>query len=209
MNVKVFGFLGVDCYDVIYYAAQTAKHLGHSSLIVDLSSSRSASYLYQGDYQEGDIVDVNGVSLVYGKLHRGVMSDYEYIFINYGFTSSLLDLCHEIYIVSDCKKNNVDRLKSIDLPDVPRYLVLRDSEILSISNEYFMGEFSKFDIGENEFFILSDTDDDRVAQVYLQYSRNVKLGKLSNSLCSFIEHMFDVDASKQDIARAWKLVKKG
>ena len=37
MNTKVFGFVGAECYDIIYYTAKVASNLGFKCIMVDLA----------------------------------------------------------------------------------------------------------------------------------------------------------------------------
>lgn len=209
MDVKIFGFVGIESHDIIYYSARMATKLGYSALMVDLSEDKSLACLYQGDYSKGEFVDVNGVSLVYGELGRGYLSNHDYIFIYYGYTKTYLDLCHEIYFVSTFQRNHINRLKGLSVPNVPRFLIVRERYLCSVDLNYILEELKYLGIAEDDIWVLEDTDTDRAAKVYLQHSRKVKLNKLSDSMKELVSHLYDIDESKKNIEKAWKSLKKG
>lgn len=209
MGAKVFGFCGIECYDLIYYAAKTATHLGFSTLLVDLSPTHEMCYLYHDSFGIGDIVEVNGVSLMGGRLEKGCLSGYEYIFIYYGTKPILMDLCDEFYFVTDFQKQNIAALASIKVPDVPRYLIVRDRGNCSLNYAYILEEVPNLDVDETNIYPIEDSDEDVRAKTLLQYSMGVKFSRLSDSIMELIMHILETDFSHKDINAAWKAIVKG
>ena len=209
MSSKVFGFIGMECYDLIFYAAKAATSLGFPTLMVDLSPDHELCYLYPGSFSSGDIVDVDGVSLMGGQLEKGCFSGYDYIFINYGRNRALLDLSDEIYLVTNFQKHNIAVLDGIVLPDVPRYMVVRDRGACSINYGFILEELPDLDIGEEEIYAVEDSDADIQARVFLQYSMKVKFSKLSDCVKDFVKHILEADFSHRDIDSTWKQLVKG
>jgi len=67
---KSFWFVGVECYDIIYYTAKVASNLGFKCIMVDLAKDGALSYLYQDTFSAGEVVNVNGIDLIKGPLER-------------------------------------------------------------------------------------------------------------------------------------------
>lgn len=209
MSAKIFGIIGDRCHDLVYYAAKTASSLGFKTTMIDLSNDHNLTYLYKGSITPGDIVNVNGVDLISEKLERGCLANYEYVFIYYGLNPVLLELCHEFYFVTDLFKDTISKLKEITIPDVPRYLIIRNRAACSINSKAVLADLKNLDIADDEVYEIDDTDDDVRSAVYLQYSMNVKFNKLSAGIKEFVVHVLETDSSHKEIDRAWRALMKG
>lgn len=209
MSTKIFGFVGTECYDIIYYTAKVASSLGFKCLMVDLAKNGGLTYLYHGDCVAGDIVSVNNVDLVKASVDSKVFNDYDYVFLSFETNASQLQLCHELYFVTSFQKNQIALLKNLSVPNVPRYLVIRDRGACSMNYKYILDELRNLDVSEEDIYSLEDTDDDIAAKIYLQYSMNAKLGRLSSSVKALVEHLLDVDTDKKSLNAAWSALKKG
>lgn len=209
MNTKVFGFVGVECYDIIYYTAKVASNLGFKCIMVDLAKDGALSYLYQDTFSAGEVVDVNGIDLIKGPLETGSLAGYDYVFISYEHTPVLLELCHELYFATTFQRNDIYWLKDLRVPDVARFLVVRDRAASSMSYKYILEELPNLEISEDDIYALEDTEDDIAAKIYLQHSMKTKLGRLSTSIKDLVEHLLDIDSDKKQLNAAWAALKKG
>ena len=209
MSTKIFGFVGIECYDIIYYTAKVASSLGFKCLMVDLAKNGGLTYLYHGDCTVGDIVSVNNVDLVKAPVDSKVFNDYDYVFLSFETNVSQLQLCHELYFATSFQKNQIALLKNLSVPNVPRYLVIRDRGACSMNYKYILDELRNLDVSEEDIYSLDDTDDDIASKIYLQYSMNTKLGRLSSSVKALVEHILDVDTDKKSLNAAWSALKKG
>ena len=208
MASKVFGFVGVESYDIAYYAARTALKLGHSVLLVDGTVDHSVSCIYNGDIN-GDIVDVSGVHILASDPTPGVFKGYEYVFVVTGFKTKILGMCDEIYMFTTLQKNHIKQLQQIEVPDVPRFLVIRDRAACPISTKGILEDLKQFDFMEEEVYELEDSDGDIESKVMLHYNAHVKVSRLSASVLTFVRHLFDTDATKKEIDRVWRSLQKG
>lgn len=210
MSSKVFGFVGMECYDLIFYASKTASELGFEVLMVDLSPNKDLSYLYPGEFNNGDTVDVDGVALIKGKLEKGCFSGYDYILINYGCNPQSLYICDEIYFVTNFQKHNISPLQSLQVPEVPCYLVVRDRGACSMNYDYILNELPNISVQEeDDIYAIEDSDADVCTRVFLQHSMITKFSKLSSSIKDFVKHVLEADFSPKDIDHAWKHLVKG
>ncbi len=206
---KVFGFVGLECYDLVYYTACLAKRLGKNALMVDMSHDHGLQYLYHGDIHAGEFADVDGVGLTMAPLRRGAFAGYDFVMIYFGNNSTNLSLCNELYFVTDFQQNNIVHLKDIKVPDVPRYLVVRYSGACSLNTQFIINEVPNLALRESDVYMLDDTDTDVAARTYLQYSVKMKFTWLSGSIRDLVEHMLDTDFSKKELDKAWKSLRKG
>lgn len=209
MNCKIFGFVGVESYDLAFYSAKTAIGLGRKSLILDLTGDRNVACIFHGPVESSDVVNVSGIDIAVGKLEKGLFNGYDYIFIVMDFHIQILDLCDEIYFFTTFQKNHVNQLKKISVPDVPRFLVLRDRAAVAMNHKGILQDLKHLDIVDDDIFDIEDTDYDIEAKVLLHYSTKVKVARLSQSMFAFVKHLFDTDASNKEITNAWKLMQKG
>lgn len=209
MNTKIFGFVGSECYDIIYYTSRVATALGIKCLMVDLAKNGGLTYLYHGDCIAGEIVSVNNVDLVKAPVDSKIFNEYDYVFLSFETNANQLQMCHELYFATTFQKNQIQALKGINVPNVPRFLILRDRGACSMNFKYVLDELRNLDVSENDIYALDDTDDDIAAKIYLQYSMNAKLGRLSASVKTLVEHILDVDTDKKSLNAAWAALKKG
>lgn len=206
---KVFGFCGTGCYDLIYYSAKLAHQLGHSALMVDMSNDRELAYLYHDKLKPGEFAEVDGVGLVLAPLSRGSLAGYDYVFVYSGYNTASFKLCHELYFVINYGRNTIERLKAITVPDIPRYLVIRDPGDCAFALDFAINVLPNLDINEEDIYVIEDSTNDAQAKVYLQYSMQVKFSRLSKSIRDLAEHLLDTDVSKKELDKTWKMLQKG
>lgn len=209
MSGKIFGFAGLESYDLVYYAAKVATNLGFKTLMVDLSEDAALTFLYHDEIPKGDIVNVNGVDLQRLNLQKGSFQEYDYVFMYFGNNPVLLEVCDEIYFVTNFQKNNIQKLKDIVVPNVPRYLIVRDRCACALNTNVILEQLPNLDVTEEEVYYLEDADTDLEARIYLQYSAKTKLSRLSTGIKTLIEHLLDTDSSKKELDKAWSMLKKG
>ena len=191
------------------YTAKVASNLGFKCIMVDLAKDGALSYLYQDTFSAGEVVNVNGIDLIKGPLETGSLAGYDYVFISYEHTPLFLELCHELYFATTFQRNDIYWLKNLKVPDVARFLIVRDRAASSMSYKYILKELPNLEISEDDIYALEDTEDDIAAKIYLQHSMKTKLSRLSTSIKDLVEHLLDIDSGKKQLNAAWAALKKG
>lgn len=210
MNNKTIGFIGIECYDLMLYIALTLRRLGCSCILLDNSENASLAYVYQGDMNAGDIVDISGIDL--GRMvapNQPELDQYDYVLVYAGFAKVVPENYDEFYCMIDFQRHNVERMKAYQLGDVCRFLVVRDRTYCTLNPAYLIDELANLQITEDAVCTIDDSENDVSTKIFMHHTSRIRFLRVSVSVRSFVERVLEIDFSIKEIDRAFKAAAKG
>lgn len=210
MDTKIFGFVGIESYDLIYYAANLIQNLGCNVILIDASEKRDKSLMHivHCDFEDNSIYKFKDISFVSTSAVAALNFDnYDYAFVYYGKVKDTIKLvCDELYLVTDYQMHNLELLRQFCMTEVCKFILVRDRSYCNFSEKYLLEEFPELGLRTEDIFAVEDTDADVSTRLLLHHSASVKLNKISKSVKVFIFHLFDVDFTLKQMESAWKKI---
>lgn len=208
MSNKVYGFVGVESYDLILALGRTLAVLNCKVLLLDKSSDSTLMYTATEDVQSGSEVDYYNMSMVCKKPVVECEPDrYDYIFINFGRTSNDEDLarCDEIYLVTDYQLSSVLGVASVPIAaDQSRFAIFRDRIDGRIDLDYAVLRLECQNITENNVYYLEDGPQDLANRVACQYDSVFYFDGMSSTIRDFILSVLNIDFTNKEIINAMR-----
>lgn len=208
----VYGFAGVECYDLILYLAKCIKVLGAEVCIADCSTDGSLADcipgLEQGAFQtEFDgMLAVKGLSKLTDVLECAEGME---VLVYFGKTYTWLDVCNEVYFVTDQQKHNVRALSKISAMNcaVHKRLVVRGGFYQKITAESINYELENLGIAANDVLYLEDSAVDYENRLYLQYGVVKKLRQISQDGKRFLKFAIGDGCEYKALSKAIKMIR--
>lgn len=207
MDTKLVGFIGKDCYDLVYIVARTAHLLGSRCAVADLSGEGIAAIIGGASgNKSGSVAENRGVDYYAGVLPKG---DYTYVFIYFGWHSTKIFNCEEMYIVTDCQKQDLDKLKRIPAScGNYRTLIMRSNADLQKKKEFVLQHLSNLALGDTACLLNFGAADEEI-RLSILYESLPSLKRLSDGIKNFVMTFFLVDYDRKAIREAVKNLVKG
>lgn len=212
---KVFGFIGIESYDIMYYLASTLTKLHMSVLMVDNSDDKSLAYSVPNfdDFAKLGIISYVGVDIAVDLSAEQLQeSSYDYVLVYFGFSrrNAEIALCSEVYLVTDLQLHNIFRLSRVELSeDAYVFLVVRDRYCSKMSPELVLDSLKQYVIDKDNIIYLDDSAEDLNAKILCQYNSKITFKKVSKSIIGFVTKVLCVDFSEKDIVEAFKIAARG
>lgn len=172
-NNRIIGLFGARQTDICLFLATLFQNLGLKVLVVDNSYEMLMSYCIPGARNTSEYVKHKGISV---KIHlepeKWSECEQEIIIVDMGIWPSdeAMDLCNEIYLVSDLSIAMVEKYKSlISRVEIPVSVVFRNICDEAISPSNLMHMFSNDNPFIYEYHILRPNEDDIINQIIMQY----------------------------------------
>lgn len=186
--MKLIGFLGSECYDIIKLTAIVAKHFDAKILLIDVSANESLKNTFSdSNVNEFNLVEQNGVFFYNHNLgSSGVHpKEYDYVFIYfaYNYKHSMLAKCKEVYVVSDMQRHTINRLNKMHLPDkMPRFLVLTNSVEYRCVSKNFEALVPNLKIAHDSVFRIPVNENDLKNRVDCSFNSKSWFSKASQPM---------------------------
>lgn len=207
MEAKFVGFVGRDCYDLVFYLARTALLLGGSCLVEDVSGSSMCMYVSDTQVRSGEAVDNRGVDISNGICMAGY-SGYDYVFRYFGQSVDSPLQCEEVYFVTDGQLQEVGILQRVQSPSSFNTLVIRTRSGLKKRLNAVQMALAKYNFGEN-VLCLDFNEGDEAARLSVQYDSLPAVRGISAATVAFITGFFEVDYDKKQIKAAVRELLRG
>lgn len=213
MLSKVFGFVGIESYDIVFALGCVASSLGRKVLVVD--NSRDGAFACIVPFGVGKDCTVNYYDIDVARdtlLHSIDYDDeYDYVITYLGDNITCRDIsaCDEVYLVTDYQKHNILRLSQLELQDEQcRYLIYRERVTARVDLRFIQEKLSPLSITDETSYLVSESQADYDNMVMLQYNNVLRKFFISESVGSFIIDVLNVDFSERDIRAAIKTVNR-
>lgn len=212
---KISGFIGIESYDLLLYLSQTMKHLKCSVLLVDNSIDHSLAYTVPNfdEFSKLGIINYAGVDVAVGVSSEQLgKADYDYILIYFGFNQRAveLELCDEVYVITDLQLHNIFRLDKFHVAqDAYVFLVIRDKYSSKASPDLVLDSVKAYSIRPEDVMYIEDGPEDLNAKLMCQYNSRLSFKRVSKSICDFIVAVLGIDFDKKDVLGAYKMASRG
>lgn len=208
MDSKVVGFFGSDSYDLVHFLARVLQQLGKRVLIADRTEDK-VMMLTVPVAEAAPIVDYRGIAFT-GEPVDVVNSEYDYIFLYYGFDcQQISEVIEESYFVTDCQMQSIQKLKHLTLQENQfRALVIRNSVPERDIMNYVNLELEHLEFGEENVYTLPFNQADISAMLAVQYDSVYKFDYVSKPTMDFIVGFCSLDFPEKDVVTALRVVAK-
>lgn len=209
--IRIIGFVGVECYDLIHLLSKVITTLGASCLVIDNSDTKALSCSVPGGLTAGNCSYYHGVDFIADISLRDNTDtqSYDYVLIDFGFSNDAdMKLCDEVTLVTDFQIHNLERLKQIDVGDVYRNLVLRDRVSSKLKPEYAISELSMHGITSENTILLEESQQDLENRLLCQYNNVFNFKQACDGMRVFVESALVMDYSVSQIKSAYKTVSR-
>lgn len=212
MLMRTDGFVGIDSYDLVMYAAKVASNLVGSVLVIDRSNDRSLA-VYADEFRSSDS-NCWQCSDFYYTRDLVEKEGYDFVFVYYGsnFAADFSE-CDDLFLVTDYQRHNVERLSTLRIgEDVFLFLVMRDRLGTKITPESVYDNINEvIRLGKQEEVLieLADTSADLSSRISLQYDGCINMKSLSDSVNQFLVKVFSADFEEKEIKAALKCAVRG
>lgn len=182
--MAIIGFVGIEKYDIIIDLTLILRKLDKKVAIFDLSESKAISYTVPYGLEPG-AADLKGADVFSDTEAMAQVSDYDYVFIDFGFDvyNDYIAMCKEIYIITDFQMQNCKRLLNLDLGNnQARYLVLRYTDANKHLLSSIGSDFTKLYITKNNTVKLEGYLADLDRMLTLQYESIIRFKKISENM---------------------------
>jgi hypothetical protein len=207
METKIIGFVGRDCYDIVFYLARTAFQLGCSCLIEDYSGTGMCNYVSSMQIPVNEAVDNRGVDICNGQCMAGY-AGYGYVFRYFGQVVGIPLKCEEVYFVTDGQLHEVGILQEVQTEGSFNVLLVRSRNRLHARLGSVKMALARFGFGEN-VMELDFNEEDEAARLSIQYENTPKIKRISSSAVDLIVKFFEIDYDKKLIRSAIKELLRG
>lgn len=208
---KVLGFVGIESYDLVHLLGQTITKLGRAVIIVDCSEFGDFVSTVPYGVDDGCVVEYCDMTIARGIALDEIITDdtdeYDYAIIYFG--SSIkhpdIELCEEVYLVTDFQKHNINRLLQVVLDNEQcRFLIYRNRVSTKIDITYVINTLKSLEVDEDTTYVLDDEQEDYDNMVMLQYDSVLNGVSISSGIKDFIVDVLKVDFTQKMIQGAIK-----
>ncbi|MEY8333254.1 hypothetical protein AALB53_09120 [Lachnospiraceae bacterium 47-T17] len=207
MSSKVFGFIGIESYDLVHALGSVITALGCNAILVDNSEDGALACTVPYGMDNGTVVNYYGVDVARFIDADEFRDEYEYIILYLGADcedGSAQD-CDEVYLVTDYQKHNIQKLLNVSLKDEQcRYLIYRDRIAAKIDLSYLQEVLSPLGINDETSYMITESQNDYDNMVMLQYDSVVPKFSVSQSAQELITDILNVDFNSKNILAAIK-----
>lgn len=214
MSNKIIGFVGIEKYEIIHYLSRILIHLNQKILLADQSEERALACSIPVPFSDtGEIIDYNGVDVSLGlKAEELRCMDYNYILVDFGFyvQHPMLNICDEVYLVSDLQLHNIRSLSAMQLEKHQhRFLILKTFLGNKVNPCYIFEEMRNLMIREENSYALPMEERDYENCLNCQYENQISMKKLSRYVKQLLYEILLPDFSKNQLDRAFRLAERG
>ncbi|HHT97954.1 MAG TPA: hypothetical protein GXZ90_08695 [Clostridiales bacterium] len=216
-KAKVIGFYGIDIYDIILYSASLIANMGKSILLIDNSEHKALSYCIKTPSQvnlKENIIHDRGIDFIIENSYLKFIYEYEYIFVDYGFTTFSQEIYHsdKIIYITDVQLHNIDRIIKFDKLTMEdnTYLVIRD--VFKKDNfKYIIELFIDNGLVIDGYSTLNDGYLEKRMRASIQFGKRLQYKSLSYMIQSLVEKILTdiLDISKEQYSVAYRRMKRG
>lgn len=207
MSTKFVGFIGIECYDVMLYAAKILRDFHHRVLLIDASTEQSLCSILPDGFDTAEIVSYKGIDLLTAyDIDLGSYSDFDYVYINFGWNTTVkaIQQCEEIYCFTDYQKHNYKRLKDVQLDkQTSRFLVIRN-EVPAAYVDDVVEMLEHLNFNEQNVYGLSISQTDVLAMLRCQHDGTISFSNVSKDMQQLIKVVLEYDVEPKLIAKNWK-----
>lgn len=208
----IVGFVGIESYDLIHYLSRIARALGQKSLMVDLSDNRALSHTIRNPLvPDGEIVDFRGVDFIARKIDVSKFSGYDYVFIDFGFqvNSTVIDVCDEVFCVTDFQRHNIARLREVQLGEQFIILVLKDEVSINVKADAVLAQLPELQIDSENVYTIAHSDSNYASALGIQYGSVFRFDRITSDYKTLLLDYFSEMFKESEVKAALKKASKG
>ena len=205
--VKVFGFFGVEKFDIILYLTKVLEVFKKNVLVIDVAYEKSISSAIPNS-DELPVFNYNSADFISSDESLKYLGDnYDFMFIDFGFNVNhpLVNKCDEIYFVTNMYINNTYRILDAKLADdQERFLIIRDVENYKAVPDVICSAFASLSITKDTCFKLQENADDHYNKLDCMYNDMKSLKAVSEEMITIILLILSQDFLEKDLRNAIK-----
>lgn len=216
-KANVIGFYGIDIYDIILYSASLIANMGKSILLIDNSEHKALTYCIKSPNQinlKENIVHDRGIDFTVDNSFIKYINEYEYIFIDYGFTTFSKEIYHsdKIIYITDIQLHNIDRIIKLDklIMEDKTHLVIRDM-FKKENFKYIIELFMDNGLVIDDYSTLNDDYVEKKMRASIQFGKRLQYKSLSYMTQSLLEKILTdiLDINKDQYITTYRRMKRG
>ncbi len=205
MDKKKIAFVGEPCCEVVLYFGQILDYLGYQLTVYDLSPLKDiASIVPNVNLGDGE-AEYLGIRIVWGDLGSVQNQEYAVFYFGYNVGNQLISKCDEIWMFTDYQIQHINALKTVQVKDLPRFLVYLSDDVSHAAAKFMLNEFSGMQINDDNFIEVDAASNE--FRFKCQYNNVIKFKSGGKVLPTLIKQLLEVDFDRAEIADAIKGVK--
>ena len=193
---KVLGFYGIESYDIILSLAMVLHNLDLSVSICDWSKDKSLACTIPG-LEEESVCEWNDIRVYRDDTIEPTVTDY--VIIYFGREENGMELCDEIYLVTDQQKHNVEMMKNLSVPESVYPVVIYRHFQSKITLKYLKHELEDKGIQDNDYLEIVDTEASVLHRVMYQYDVSKGFGKMDRGIAEICKYVAGTDFAENQI----------
>lgn len=193
---KVLGFYGIESYDIILSLAMVLHNLDLSVSICDWSKDKSLACIIPG-LEEESVCEWNDIRVYRDDTIEPAVTDY--VIIYFGREENGIELCDEIYMVTDQQKHNVEMMKNLSIPESVYPVVIYRHFLSKITLKYLKHELEDKGIQDNDYLEIVDTEASVLNRVMYQYNVSKGFGKMDRGIVEICKYVAGTDFAENQI----------
>lgn len=212
---KVFGFVGIDKYDIIMYLSSILVNLNKKVLLIDNSETAALTYcisIPESLNAKKEVVSYKNIDFIRNQTKENFEDRYDYILIDFGFKNHYQEIyeCDNLVIVTDIQQHNMNRLLELKGYTNEAHLVIKEVDrtenIMQVKNL-----FCQQNINIKNCYYLRYDSVDQSNNYTLQYGKSIKVKTLSFEYKYFLKELAVslIDINKSEYSQAFKRLKRG
>lgn len=217
-NKKAFtiGFLGIDSYDIIHYLSRILCKMEKKVLLVDCSNTHGLTNSVPGpdELDKTTVIHYRNVDFT-ASYKKEQLEQYDVIFFDFtdNVTHHLIDLCEDLYLVTDQQRHNISKVKQIyDDTTTEQYVtvIIRNVVKCKIGMKYLLNLIG-FDASDEHYYVLDADVIDQELMLLCQYDNVFSFKKISNGFKKMLISILveNMKLEEKEVKLALKKAEKG
>ena len=206
MDSKIYGFVGVESFDIVHLLGNVLSSLGFTLTVVDYSPLGDVIFTVPG-------YDGSQVSYSYNNLeiYRSVPleevrpSEFMLLYFGMNVKHPYVAKCDEVWLFSDSQLQKINAICNVNLTGKqPRFVVFRDRQLTRATKSLILDELSELNVQNSNFIELDDDTSTLDLQFRVQYDSKILFKNVSSNICDLIVNLLEADFEVKDIKRGMK-----
>ena len=207
MDNKIYGFIGVESFEIVHLMGAALQELGYKLSVVDYSPFADLMYTIPG-YNGGNLdAEYNGIQF-YRNATLEVVEEDEFIVLYFGMNLNhpLIRECDELWIYTNSYLHNIAAISNIKIAgEQARFLVFRDRQLTRATKQLVMEELACLNVNDSNFIELDDDTATLDIQFRCQYDSKIVMKGVSTSIqdliATILESDFEVSSTRKALRK--------
>lgn len=210
--MKIIGFIGIDCTDIVVYLARMLNATGKKIAIVDCSMNKNLKRtvalpqeLVKGDGYYKEILILSGEKDNLADLNA---QDIVIYYFESNINHIHIAQCTDFVFVSDMVLSHVQLFKELCIGEVSKIMLIHNAVSVKYGEQYLITQTGQ-KFKEEDIFIIPYEERDFRSKCYLCIDKTHRLTKLSSGMKSVILNLFlryiEIEYTGKELTQLLKL----